>query len=404
MLLIFPSAFVGLGYIADKLPDVYYISPEEKVNFSLYPFSVVSSSENSQTCLNNQICPLDKSEKYPAKLMFMNLFPIKTVEIQLRKNSYVIPCGIPFGVKLYTKGVLVIGTSNVSTKDGITEPWKTAGIKKGDVIAIVENKEVTSNNELENIIQNSEGKELNLKVLRGNTEFYTTLKPVKSIDDNKYRIGMWVRDSSAGIGTLTFCEKESKIFAGLGHGICDTDTSELLPLSHGDIVEAVITNTVRGCRGAPGELKGCFTNPDPIGQIYTNNETGLYGTLRILPENTSDIPVIMKQNVRKGPAKILTTIEGNSPELYDVNIDSINYDITAPTKNIKISVTDPRLLGKTGGIVQGMSGSPLIQNGGLIGAVTHVFVNNPAKGYAIFAETMLTNSNILLETKYKNIS
>ncbi len=404
MLFSFPLVLVGLGYIAEKLPDVYYISSEEKANFALYPFSVVSNLEHSQTCLNNRIDPLDKSEKIPAKLTFMNLIPIKTVEVRLKENSYVIPCGIPFGVKLYTKGVLVIGTSNVSTSEGITEPWKKAGIKKGDVITIIENEEVTSNNELENIIQNSEGKELSLKILRGNSEFDTKLKPVKSIDDNKYRIGMWVRDSSAGIGTLTFCEKESNIFAGLGHGICDTDTSELLPLSHGDIVEAVITNTVRGYKGAPGELKGCFTNPDSIGEIYNNNETGLYGTLKSLPENTSDIPVIMKQNVRKGPAKILTTVEGNSPELYDVNIDSINYDITAPTKNIKISVTDPRLLEKTGGIVQGMSGSPLIQNGGLIGAVTHVFVNNPAKGYAIFAETMLTNSNILLKTKYKNIS
>ena len=224
------------------------------------------------------------------------------------------------------------------------------------------------------------------------------------IEDDKYRIGIWVRDSSAGIGTLTFCEKTNKIFAGLGHGICDMDTTEILPLSRGDIVGAVITDTVKGKAGVPGELKGCFTNPESLGQIYANTETGLYGTFEKLPENTSLIAVGAKQKVKKGAAKILTTIEGTTPCFYDINIDSINYDVSIPTQNMKITVTDGCLLEKTGGIVQGMSGSPIFQNGMLVGAVTHVFVNNPKRGYAIFAETMLTNSNILFESNYKNAS
>ena len=395
--------FLGKFYISQRLPDVYYLTSKENKNFSMYPFNVTSSDE-CLPCLNNEAASSDISENYIGTINFMNLIPLKKVKLFIAEDSYVLPCGLPFGVKLYTKGAIIIGTSSVKSSEGIIEPWTSAGIKRGDVIIEANSKEITNNNDLENVIQNSDGQEIELKVMRENTNFNAIVKPIKSLEDNKYRIGIWVRDSSAGIGTLTFCEKKNKTFAGLGHGICDIDTQELLPLSRGEIVRAEITNIMRGNAGIPGELKGCFADVSPIGEICANNETGLYGILNEIPEGIQEIPVCMKQNVKKGPAKVLTTIEGNVPSLYDINIDSINYDVKVPTKNIKISVTDSNLLEKTGGIVQGMSGSPIIQNGSLVGAVTHVFVNNPSKGYAIFAETMLTNSNVFLESKYKNLS
>ena len=403
VIIFIPVFYVGLSYISGKFPDVYHISSGESRSFSVYPFSVVPDG-CSEECISTGMSGFEASDDYMATLKFMNIFPVKSVKVHVCEGAKVTPCGVPFGVKLYTKGAVVIGTSSVRSDEGMVEPWSAAGIRKGDVIIAADDKEVLNNDDLEQIIQNSSGSEIEFRVMRENKEFITHLKPLKSTEDDKYRIGIWVRDSSAGIGTLTFCSSKNHIFAGLGHGICDVDTSELLPLSRGEIVGAQITSIVPGCQGVPGQLKGCFTDPKPIGEICVNNETGLYGNLSSDFNFGSEVNVVMKQRVKKGPAQILTTIEGDKPALYDINIDSINYDVTIPTKNMKISVTDPRLLEKTGGIVQGMSGSPILQNGGLIGAVTHVFVNNPARGYAIFAETMLTNSNLFLESRYKNAS
>ncbi len=407
LIIMITLSFVGIYYLAFKMPDVYYVEPHENQTFSLNCFSVCpsgGSSNDSAQCLSNKVCESGFSENHGGTLKFLNILPVRKVEIKTLPAKEVIPCGTPFGVKIYTKGALVIGTSGVKTVEGFKEPWKTAGIRKGDIIIEANSEKVNNNDDLERIIQNCEGREIKFKLMRENNEFESSLAPIKSTEDEKYRIGIWVRDSSAGIGTLTFCEKDNKIFAGLGHGICDMDTTEILPLSRGDIVGAVITDTVKGRAGVPGELKGCFTDPESLGQIYANTETGLYGTFEKLPENMNSISVCTKQKVRKGPAKILTTIEGTVPCFYDINIDSINYDVSMPTQNMKISVTDSCLLEKTGGIVQGMSGSPIFQNGMLVGAVTHVFVNNPKRGYAIFAETMLTNSNILFEANHKNAS
>lgn len=386
--------YVFTSFMSKKLPDVCYVINNEPRNFSMNLFSVTEkNSSNHKLCANNI---QNNNEKYTATLKFLNIIPVKNIEVNVIDPVFVSPSGTPFGVKIYTVGALVINTSTVKTQNGFEKPWETAGILKGDVITQVNQEKISNNQDLEKIIEKSNGHDLNLKILRDNQEFETRITPVKSIDDSKYHIGIWVRDSSAGIGTLTFYERKNNLFAGLGHGICDIDTLEILPVSHGDIVEANITEIIPGRRGVPGELKGCFVNSEPIGQIKINNQTGLYGVLNKFPEISVEIPVATKQNVKKGPAQILVTLDNNKPELYNINIDSVNYNINSPTQNIKFSVTDPRLLEKTGGIVQGMSGSPIIQNNSLIGAVTHVFVNNPTKGYAIFAETMLVNSNSLL--------
>lgn len=396
--------FTGIFYISNRLPDIYYIGENDARDFSICFFNV--KEEKSYDCFAKKTANFENADNfYHAKLVFMNLIPIKNVKVKVSEDRYVAVCGIPFGVKMYTKGAIVIGLLSVKSENGVFLPWQEAKIKKGDIISFANEKEIKSNDDLEEVIRKSDGKTINLKIIRENEEFETNLTPVKSIDyNNEYKAGIWVRDSSAGIGTLTFFDKKNNSFAGLGHGVFDADTSYLLPLAKGEIVSAKITNIVKGKPGIPGELKGIFTNQNSVGKILSNNETGLYGKLEKSFYCEKETPVAMKQNVKKGKAQILTTIDSDIPELFDINIDSINYDTTIPTKNMKISVTDIRLLDKTGGIVQGMSGSPILQDGYLVGAITHVFVNKPSKGYAIFAETMLTNSNFFLESNHKNIS
>lgn len=395
-------AFCGLAYASSNLPGTYEVFENENSSFQIFPFSVSIKKETQR--VKTAISDNDSQKNHLANLMFLNILPIKTVQVNVVPKCSVTPCGTPFGVKIYTEGVMIIGISEVDTNAGTKSPAKTCGLQKGDVISKVNNNNIANNEELEKIIENSNGKEIKLSVLRNNMAFEAALTPLKSTSDDKYRAGIWVRDSSAGIGTLTFCNTQNKVFAGLGHAICDVDTGEILPLAQGDIVDAAISDVNKGHEGSPGELKGCFIDSEPFGKIQVNSDTGIYGTLNNPPSNQGQVDVAMKQDVKKGPAKILTTIEGNKPQYYDINIDSINYNVNSPTKNIKLSVTDKNLLEKTGGIVQGMSGSPILQNGLLVGAVTHVFVNNPAKGYGIFAETMLTNSNKIFDCQYKKAS
>lgn len=402
LLIISVAVFCGISYASSTLPNVYQVFENDSSSFQIFPFSVNAKKEKEdvKTAMSDKSAP----KSYLAELMFLNVLPVKTVQVNVVPKSSVVPCGTPFGVKIYTQGVMVIGISEVNTSAGVKSPAKISGLQKGDIISKVDDRVIFNNEELEKIIENSGGKEIKLSVLRSNAAFDINLAPLKSSEDDKFRAGIWVRDSSAGIGTLTFFSNENKVFAGLGHAICDTDTGEILPLAQGDIVDAAISDVNKGYEGSPGELKGCFIDSEPIGKIHSNSDTGIYGTLNRSISDGNPVDIAMKQHVKKGSAKILTTIEGTKPQCYDINIDSIDYNLNSPTKNIRISVTDKNLLEKTGGIVQGMSGSPILQDGRLVGAVTHVFVNNPAKGYGIFAETMLTNSNNILDCKYKKAS
>ena len=203
---------------------------------------------------------------------------------------------------------------------------------------------------------------------------------------------MWVRDSTAGIGTLTFYDQKSQCFGGLGHGICDADTYELMPLRTGDILPVTISGVTKGMRGTPGELRGYFSDDEAIGSLGANTSCGVFGMLEQEPVGTVT-QIGLKQSVQTGEVQILTTIDNEGPKYYSAVLESINYHGDQEGKNFVLRITDSKLLEKTGGIVQGMSGSPIIQNGKLIGAVTHVFVNDPTRGYGIFAENMLNQSN-----------
>lgn len=226
-------------------------------------------------------------------------------------------------------------------------------------------------------------------VRRGNLTFSVNVTPAKSASENRYKLGAWVRDSSAGIGTMTFYDETSGIFGGLGHAVCDIDTGEILPLQSGEVVPVDINGVVKGVSGEPGELRGSFAKGETLGALTQNGETGVYGKLRNFTAQEERVEVAMKQDVHTGAAQIITTIDGSGPQYFDVELEKVHFNDSSPTRNIIVKITDEKLLEQTGGIVQGMSGSPIIQDGKLVGAVTHVFVNDPTRGYGIFAENML---------------
>lgn len=304
-------------------------------------------------------------------------------------QRYVIPCGTPFGVKLYTEGVMVIDTEDIVLESGRCCPAEKAGIKAGDIIYSVNGEKITSNTRLSELISNAGGKRLKIVFIRDGKSYNTELTPVITGDNGEGKAGLWIRDSCAGIGTMTFYDPKTHVFAALGHGICDVDTKKLLPCGGGEIVKSRINGITKGVKGIPGGLEGCFTEEEPIGELVLNTDSGVFGALKTSPVDFKAIPVAGCSEIKTGKAEILSTVDGEKPKSYSIRITSINNEACSNTKNMVIEIDDVELLEKTGGIVQGMSGSPIIQNGKLIGAVTHVFINDPTKGYGIFAENML---------------
>ena len=327
-------------------------------------------------------------QQYQAELTLFGAIPVKTVSVTVVPEREVIPCGTPFGIKMFTDGVMVVGIAEIQTESGMLNPAEQAGIQTGDILISVDGSEVNRNEEIAALVEQSGGKEMTICYRRENKEFTTQLSPAKSLVDGQWKAGLWVRDSTAGIGTLTFYDPATEEFGGLGHGVCDTDTSALMPFLNGEIMPVTISGVTKGASGAPGELHGYFESDEAIGVMHANDAFGVYGALYEAPEGET-VAVAMCQETRPGEAQILTTIDGGEPQYYQVVLEYINYQENEEGKNMILRVTDPRLLEQTGGIVQGMSGSPILQNGKLIGAVTHVFVNDPTRGYGIFAERML---------------
>ena len=307
----------------------------------------------------------------------------------------VIPCGYPFGIKMFTEGVVVVGLTDVEENGIFRNPAQEAGIRVGDVLTELDGQPVSLNEDVAAIIASSGGREISYTLKRKDQTLTGTLQPIRA-DSGEYKAGIWVRDSSAGIGTMTYYDPSTMIFAGLGHAVCDVDTGETLPLGKGEIVDVTITGVEKGISGQPGSLQGSFEGSRLAGFMAVNSETGVYGQLTSLPVSTlKPVPIAMKQEVREGAAQIYTTISGRTPQCYDIVIESVNLSSTAKTKSMVIRVTDPELLEATGGILQGMSGSPILQDGKLVGAVTHVFVNDQTRGYGIFAENMQETASSL---------
>ncbi len=305
------------------------------------------------------------------------------------ETQYVIPLGQAVGIKLFSQGVLVVGLSDVTTQEGLASPAKACGLQEGDVITHIDGAQVSSIEEVQAILQDAQGKELELQVLRDEAPQEVTTTAVQCSTDGAYKLGAWIRDSMAGIGTLTFVDPNSGLFGTLGHGINDVDTSVLMKLQTGAITPASVASVVKGMDGKPGELRGSFSTQEDLGTLFANTEQGVFGHLKN-PAGFSGtaLPVAEPAAVHTGQATILANIVGDTVEEYSVEILKV-YDSATDTRDLMLQVTDPRLLEKTGGIVQGMSGSPILQDGKLVGAVTHVLIDHADRGYGIFAQHML---------------
>lgn len=370
--------------LSATLPDRYYLAKGSR--FSLGDSSLIQTSSNDGYPLSVYS---STGNTFRMDLKLLGLINIKPVSVQVVDRRVVALCGTPFGIKMVTDGVMVVGTGAVTDCNSrAVSPAQTAGIQEGDIILSINGEKISSKKQLTKLVESSAGQPLSLVVRRGEQLTSMHLSPVRSSLDNSYHLGLWVRDSSAGIGTMTFYDPNNGCFAGLGHAICDVDTGQLMPLSQGEIVEASIIGVHAGKSGSPGQLQGAFVANRSIGSLYTNSYNGVYGRLMNQPVDAQTIPMAQCQEVRQGPVKILTTVSGQKPQLFDACIEKLSLSQDEPTKNMVLRITDPDLLELSGGIVQGMSGSPIIQDGMLVGAVTHVFVNDPTRGYGIFAENM----------------
>lgn len=306
----------------------------------------------------------------------------------------VIPLGRAVGIKMFSDGVMVVGLSDIPTAEGNCCPAGTGGLREGDIITHINGEEVESIEQVQSILQDLAGAKMSVRALRGEKQFQVTAAAVKCSTDGSYKLGAWIRDSMAGIGTMTFYDPSSGAFGALGHGINDVDTALLMPLQSGSIMYAEVTDVQKGTSGAPGELHGAFQVTRDMGELYANTERGIFGVLtdESLAAGVQPVEVAQRREVKTGPATVLSNVAGDKVEEYAVEITRIYPAGTGDTRNMMIKVTDPRLIEATGGIVQGMSGSPILQNGKLIGAVTHVLVNDSTQGYAILAENMLSQA------------
>ena len=363
------------------LPDSYNLTKGENIQF---PFRVNQQVEQAIAFNSTQ----KVGSSYQLDVALMGAIPIKSVEVNIVDRKNVCVSGAPFGIKMFTDGLMVVGMSHVSAEGERINPSREAGVEIGDIIEKINGIKLTSNKQLGAVVESSEGKPIKLLIRRENEHIEKTITPVKSVGDGEYRIGIWVRDSSAGIGTMTYYDKNSGMFTGLGHAICDIDTGEIMPLYSGEAVPAQIVGVSKGEKGEPGELKGKFDSQQPLGTLSGNTETGIYGNLIGDIHIGQEVPIAFAHEVKEGYATIFTTLDGNVPMEYTVEIEKVDYKDKNKTQNMIVHVTDPRLLETTGGIVQGMSGSPILQNGMLIGSVTHVFVNDPTRGFGIFAENI----------------
>lgn len=366
------SAFVSI-------PETVFLRDENNLNFN-------------KGIINYTLKKIyDNISEYDAEFLG---FKIKTVEVMaVPEEIELYPGGNIVGIKLRTTGPLVVGFSDIDNGDGKQySPSKDSGINLGDIILSINDIEINSSEFLAETLSTIDSDELDIKLERDDKIIYKKVKPIKK-SDGKNKIGLWVRDSTAGIGTVTFIDPNTGLFGALGHPITDVDTGDIIKISKGNIVNSSIVNVKKGEKGDPGELKGVFINDDiNLGSVVNNTKYGIFGEYSLENFYGKKLGIGLKNEIKEGPAKIISTIDGNEPKAYDVVIEKLLQQDNPSSKSMIIKVVDEELLEKTGGIVQGMSGSPIIQNNKLVGAVTHVLVNKPDTGYGIYIEWMLKES------------
>lgn len=336
----------------------------------------------------------ENSGNYKLKVKMLNFIPVKTVNVTVSPEKSVIVSGSPVGIKLYSDGLLIINIADVTAADGTTfSPAKAAGLSVGDRIVSINGKTVNTSEEFSVIVNSSDSPAILGVVHKGKLSEITITPRLDS--DGRKKIGIWVRDSTAGVGTLTFYDPESSSFAALGHAITDIDTGDIVLPKSGSISDCQIASATKSISGSPGELSGVFSS-NTLGDILLNSQLGIYGKSASSDAFSGSLmPCATRFQVKLGSAYIMSDIDGGGVKKYSIEIEEISQNDTIDNKGMVIRITDPVLLEKTGGIVQGMSGSPIIQNERLVGAVTHVFVNEPERGYGIFAEFMLAEAEAL---------
>ena len=378
---------------------------EQSINFNL-PWTIRISDSNGILEAADEmgkgfILKAEKSGNYSFSFNLLGLIPLKRMQVTVIPHIELMPSGHSIGVKLAESGVIVAGLDSVITRAGKVEPAKESGFKVGDILVAVNNIELKSLGHAALVLEevSRPGKQLVCKVIRGGSELSLTITPVYDEDAKRPRLGLLLRDTAAGVGTMTFYHPESGVFGALGHMITDDNGEKAVDMSAGRIVEASIVSIRKGQRGKPGEKQGVLSeNSQPLGAIKTNTELGIFGKLVRKPEREFEpLPLGLKHQIKTGKAEMLTVINGEEIQRFTIEIEKIFLQNQPASKGMVIKITDPDLLTATGGIIQGMSGSPIIQDGKLVGAVTHVFINEPQRGYGCFAEWMVLESGLLTE-------
>ena len=350
---------------------------------TLFGVKTVQASSNIAESNNNKV---------NIELSFLGGFTLKQIDVNVLPETKVVPVGKVIGLKLYTNGVLIVGMTEI---DG-EKPYEYTGLKEGDTILEINNTEIDSIEKLKEVVNKSNGEELELKYLRDGTISVSNIKPVQTNTD-EYKLGLWVRDAATGVGTITYYEPESGKFAALGHGIVDVDTDKLIDIESGEVVTSSIVAIKKGEQGIPGEIKGTIMNQTNIGEVTKNTDFGIYGNLTntasLNINSQKAIDVALRSEIKTGNAKFLCTLENGVTKEYDIEIKKIYANNNSDNKSMLIKVTDEDLLNQTGGIIRGLSGAPIIQNGKFCGAVTHVLVSDPTMGYAVFGDLMIKEMN-----------
>lgn len=341
----------------------------------------------------------EQSSKYETAGTFelnLNLFgtiPVKEIDVNVIPKTKVVPMGNLIGAKLYTSGVLVVGMSEIQGDDQQKhKPYEGSGIEEGDMIVEMDSKKIANTDELVETVNSSKGKVIQIKYVRNDETITTSIQPIKS-EDNEYKLGLWVRDAAAGVGTLTFYEPSTGKFAALGHGIVDVDTGDIINIANGELVTSNLVAIKKGEKGTPGEIKGSIDSGVTIGNISKNTNFGVFGLVsnknNLNLNGAKEYEVALRSEIQTGEAEIICELENGKKEQYKIEISKIYTSNNYDNKSMMIKITDERLLQKTGGIIQGMSGSPIIQNGKFVGAITNVLVSDPTAGYAIFGDLMV---------------
>lgn len=377
----------------DNIPETISIFKGEQIKIStLWGINIKRENSSIETSSNIEENDFQELGNETFTVSLFDKIELKKIDVNVMEEVEVIPIGEVVGIKLYTNGVLVVGETAIENKQGEkSKPYENTEIKEGDSIIAVNNTIINNTEELIKIIEDSGGEKLEITYISNDEEKNCEITPVKDKED-KYKIGLWVRDSAAGVGTVTFYNEQTESFAGLGHAITDIDTGEIINTSSGEIVDANIISIVKGRKEEPGKIQGTIKQNSSIGNIYKNTKFGIYGIVKntnsLSIDYSKKMKVASRQEINTGEATFLCGIDGEIKE-YKLQIEKIFLNNSYDNKSMLVKVTDEELIEKTGGIVQGMSGSPIIQNGKFIGAITHVFVDNPEIGYAVFGDMMI---------------